>query len=682
MDINDVFKEEGLIAGHLENYEFRAQQVHMAAAVKEAIDLKKHLLIEAGTGVGKSLAYLVPFIEWSSRANQKVAISTYTKTLQEQLIKKDLPFLQAALGIDFKFALCVGGQNYICLRRLNMGYEHDLFEALESSTIERIHRWLDKTKSGLYSDLDFEPKDITWAKICRESDLCLGRKCAYRKDCFYRKARLADDNANILVLNHHLFFANLISGGRVLPDFSAVVFDEAHTLENVATEYLGIEITNFKISYFLDSILNLRSGKGFLSRIRKINNKKARGIEAAHNKVHQAAKVFFDELITRFGPESKTQRLRTRNFIPDHLKEPLLGLSSLLAEVLDDVKDDEDKVQIKSYLSRAKEISLGLEVIINQSEDGYVYWMEALNRPRRPKYSLYAAPVDISGQFRQKVLDNFKLIIFTSATLSANNDFEFTKQSLGIEDAKEMILSSPFDYYNQALVYIPQTMPDPNREFAAYQTQAITEIEKIIRIMHGRTFVLFTNYKMLDAANDALSENLKDFNIVKQGDIPRYKALEKFKTSSRSVLLGTTTFWQGVDVPGRALECVIITKLPFAVPDDPVIEARMELIRAQNKDPFIHYQVPQAIIMFRQGFGRLIRKKTDIGMVAILDPRVRTRFYGRGFLEALPECQRAYTLEGVKKFFFDFSGGVYNNQEDGGQDESRDFAPEGYALDK
>ncbi len=679
MNINDIFGENGVIAKHLKTYEFRPQQMIMANAVGSAIELNKHLLAEAGTGVGKSLAYLVPFIKWSKDFSKKIVISTYTKTLQEQLVNKDLPFLRTALNIDFRFALCVGAHNYLCLRRLNRGYNYDLFDTnREVEEIRRITEWKNKTESGLYSDLEFEPIAATWNKVCREGDLCLGKKCLYRKDCFYNKAKLIQDKADILVINHHLFFANLISGGNVLPNFEAVVFDEAHTLENVATEYLGIEISNFKIDYFLDSIYNPKSGQGFLKVIRKISEEKADNIKESIYKLRTTSDLFFSELISKFGEESKVQRIRTRGFISNYLKEPMKELILLLGKALDDAKELEDKIEIKSFILQAQAINSGLSAIISQypgehrslddnvypiedidSEPNepesadWVWWIEILARVRRPKYSLYGAPIDISDAFKQMILDTIKPIIFTSATLSTNGNFDFIKQSLGIENAEELILTSPFDYTQQVLVYIPKTLPDPKINFELYQKEAINEIERIINIMQGRTFVLFTNYKMLDMANTILQEKFDDFNIFKQGDAPRYKLLERFKNSNKSVLLGTNTFWQGVDVPGKALECVIITKLPFAVPDEPIIEAKMELLTAQGKNPFLYYQIPQAIIMFRQGFGRLIRRKSDIGMVAILDPRIKTRFYGKSFLESLPECRQVDKLEDVEKFFLD-----------------------------
>ncbi len=650
-ELRAIFEEGGLLQKYLTGYECRLQQIQMAEAIQQAIQSNTHLLVEAGTGVGKSLAYLIPFVKWARESKKRVVVSTYTKTLQEQLVKRDLPFLQRVLDMDFKFALCVGTENYLCLRRFRLAHSYDLFDNnSELNQIQRIDMWLNETKSGLISDLDFEPEESLWAKICRQSDLCLGRRCLFRKDCFYNKAREKEEGSHILVVNHHLFLANTISGGRVLPYFEAVVFDEAHTLQDVATEYLGIEVTNFKIKYFLDTIFNPQSGKGFLHRLQGVSRKKISDIKGALDKVRLASERFFCELVRCFGEESKTQRIRGSNFIFNYLQEPLLHLSCLLSAALDSVTSEDDRVQIKSYILRAKEINSGLEAIITQSLQEHVYWIEILNRQGRRRYSLHTAPIDISEEFKTRVLEEVELVIFTSATLSVNGDFNFIKQSLGIEQAKEICLSSPFEYSRNAIIYIPHNLPDPNREFESYQKEAIEEIKRILVITQGRAFVLFTNYRMLDMANDILRQELSNFNILRQGDAPRYKLLERFKADTRSVLLGTNTFWQGVDVPGRALECVIITKLPFAVPDEPIIEARMELLRAQNKDPFIDYQIPQAIIMLRQGFGRLIRRKTDIGMVAILDPRIKTRFYGKSFLEALPQCQRVYELSEVHRF--------------------------------
>ncbi len=674
MDLNSIFSENGLIAQNLNDFEFRPQQLQMANAVWGAVCSNQHLIVEAGTGVGKSLAYLEPAICWSVENSEKIVISTYTKTLQEQLINKDLPFLQRILDINFRFALCVGGQNYACLRRFHQGHQYDLFETkTELNQATHIASWLEETETGLYSDLDFQPTESIWGKVCREADLCLGKKCAHRRNCFYNRARQEQARADILVVNHHLFFANLISGGKVLPNFDAVVFDEAHTLEDVATQYLGIEVSNLGIKRLLDSIFNPRSKKGFLNRIKSFAPAKAKEIKGAQNQVRQAAQVFFSELVTKFNDASGVFRVQTKNFIVNSLKDPLIELCTSLSSALDDISDDEDRIQLKSYISRARGVIAGLETIVNQEFPDYVYWIEIFNRSHYSRYSLYAAPVDISEQFRLQVLDRIAVIVLTSATLSTNGNFKYIKKSLGIDEASELLLSSPFDYSNNALVYIPRkALPDPSREYQAYQEEAIAQIKEILKVTNGKAFVLFTNYKMLEAANDLLSRDFPEFSILKQGSAPRYKLLSKFRNEKQSVLLGTNTFWQGVDVPGKALECVIITKLPFAVPDDPIIEAKMQLLRAQNKDPFLTYQLPQAIIMFRQGFGRLIRRKTDVGLVAVLDPRIKTRFYGRTFLGALPECRQTSSLDEVSSFF----------QEKEKEYEERNFASYGNASFK
>ncbi len=655
MSIGETFRESRLITRYIDNYEFRPQQIQMAEAVERAISSGRDLLVEAGTGVGKSIAYLIPFIKWLRRSNKRVVISTYTKTLQEQLINKDLPSLQGIFGFNFRFTLCVGGQNYLCLRRLNQLFNYDLFDGdREIREISEISKWQKETDTGLRSDLDFEPEEVVWAKVCRESDLCLGRDCFYRKDCFYNKARLKAFKSHILVINHHLYFANLISGGRVLPCFDAVVFDEAHTLEDVATNYLGIEVSNFRIKNLIDSVLSLQKKKGYLARLRHLNQRHATEIEKRIDEVRIASQSFFSQLVSKFGQDSKVQRIRDKNSIYNHLKEPLLRLGSSLAEILDDLNREEEKIEAKSFVLRTKQVNSELEDIINQNRKDYVYWVEILNRPKRSKYSLCAAPIDISGEFKDKILNKDKLIIFTSATLSTNGNFEFIKRNLGIADCNELILDSPFNYTENVRLYIPKSISDPSIEFDSYQKDVIEELKKILLIMKGRTFALFTNYKMMDTVYDILKKEFGgSLNILRQGDLPRYRLLQKFKEKPNSILLGTDTFWQGVDVPGKALECVIITKLPFAVPDEPITEAKIEFLQSRNIDSFVHYQIPQAIIMFRQGFGRLIRTKNDIGIVAVLDPRIETRFYGRSFLDSLPKCRKVNDLTEIQSFFLE-----------------------------
>lgn len=645
-------KDKEHLTKKIRGFESRPQQIHMAKAVQHALSTKRHLVVEAGTGVGKSLAYLLPFIKRVVANNTKVVISTYTKTLQEQLAKKDVPNLKKLLGLDFKFALCMGSQNYLCLRKLSHDDNHDLFESKqEREEIDRIHEWAKTTVNGLRLDMEFVVRESVWSKVGKESDLCLGKKCFFRKECFYYKARAEEYKAHILITNHHLFFAHLSSGGNILPCFDTVVFDEAHTLEDVATSYLGIEISNFQTKYFLDSLFNPQSKKSFL---RRLDGVPWRIIEEAREKVERvrdAAQVFFSELASKFGEESRTARIKEKQLVINYLKEPLSGLISILGDILQYANNEEDKAEISAFVSRTYEISSILDTILYMREEGYVYWIEVLNRHHRIKYTLCAAPVNISAEFKKRILDEIKPVILTSATLSTKANFKFIKANLGMgEDTDELALDSPFNYKENVSLYLAGNLPDPSLEFELYQEKAIGEIKNIVSFMKGRTFVLFTSFRMMDSAYKELKQHFQNLRILRQGDAPRYKLIEMFKQNRDSVLLGTNTFWQGIDIPGKALECVIISKLPFAVPDEPIVEAKMEELISQNKNPFIYYQMPRAIITFKQGFGRLIRTQKDKGMVAVLDPRVKTKSYGRNFLEALPQCRRIYDLASVKEF--------------------------------
>lgn len=705
MLIKDVFGNNGAIAEKLGAYELRPQQIDMALAIEKSINENRHLIIEAGTGVGKSLAYLVPFIFWAVKEQKRIVISTYTKTLQEQLINKDLPFLRNALGstsketggLDFSFALCVGGQNYLCIRRFNQALKHGLLETKkEIKEFQKIIGWEEQTKSGLRSELDFEPSQAIWSKVCRESDLCFGKKCLFKDDCYYNRAKRKEYKAHILVTNHHLFFANLVNEGRVLPRFDAVVFDEAHTLEDVATNYFGIEVSNFKVKFLLDSILNPKTGKGLITRLLKPSHLPARpggknvqtgrrkvttNIEKKLKEVEDALNLFFSEIIKKFGNGKLTTRIRKKGVIKNYLNKPLCDLSGTLKSLFSLAGTDEERLEINAFANRCDEINKNISALINQDLEECVYWAEVEKRvksrhayfsnvlqsttssgplsQRHIRCSLFAAPVNIAGEFKRQIFDMIRPVIMTSATLSTNGNFNYIKGRLGIPDRQldegdctEKIVGSPFDFAKNALIYVPDNMPDPNLGFDKFKSNVTKQIKDILFVTQGRSFVLFTSFDMLNTVYEKLKDSMNLFTLLRQGDKPRYKLVEEYKISHKPVLFGTNTFWQGIDVPGKALECVIITKLPFAVPDDPIIEARMELLKARNKDPFTHYQLPQAIILLRQGFGRLIRTKADIGIVAILDPRVKTRYYGRHFLNSLPDCNKVSDIEDIKTFLY------------------------------
>ena len=648
--IRDIFGKDGLISAELAGYEYRSIQLKMAEAVERALAGKHYLLVEAGTGTGKSLAYLVSSILWAVENKKRVVISTYTKTLQQQLIKKDLPFLKEVLGIDFQFALCLGSNNYLCLRRHAQATLEGLFADLTTKTqVRRIAAWVRNTRTGLKSELSFVPNNAIWSEINREGDLCLGEKCPFRGSCYYNQARKEQTRAQVLVVNHHLYMANLCAEEKVLPQFEAVIFDEAHNLEEVATSYLGIEVSMSKIKFFLDSLFNPVMKKGLIGRLRGITSDKLDEMISAVAQARVASKLFFNNLLARVGEKSVSFCLEPDS-LKNVLKEPLLTLESRLKEEMKNLSDEERKNELEAFAHRCQEINLGLEAILKQETAHQVYWVEVIKGKKRAKISLHMTPLNIAEEFRERILKTKNTVVLTSATLAVANSFRFIRARLGIEEAEELILGSFFDYQNHVLLYLTSDLPDPSGDYSLFNQALIKRTEGILRYSEGRAFILFTNIRMIEKAYGCLSKSLPEFKFLKQGDIPRHQLVENFQRSNNCVLLGTNTFWQGIDVPGDALEIVIITKLPFAVPNDPVTEARLNELSREGKNPFIEYQIPQAIIMLRQGFGRLIRKKDDSGLVALLDPRLKTRSYGGKFLASLPRCQQTTELSEVKEF--------------------------------
>lgn len=647
----DALGEGGVISRTLNAYESRPEQIKMAEAVCDAIEHDKHLLVEAGTGIGKSLAYLAPFIIHAVESQKKIVVSTNTKTLQQQLCQKDLPFLKRALGVEFDYALCLGSENYLCKRRLNNSFTCDLFETgAQAEDLKKIIGWSGRTESGIRSDLGFIPREGVWDNVCRDPDLCFGNKCHYKESCFYRRAKNEQKNAHILIVNHSLFFTNLSKGGQVLPQFDAVVFDEAHTLEEAAAGCLGFEVSNAQVKYLFDSIYNPNTRRGLSGRFRHAKHQ----ISVIHHSLQEArtaAVQFFDAAAEKFGSQSDVKRIQTANIIYNYLDEPLKGLTDAIKGLIDYVNNEEDEALIKSYAKRCASLRVSLAFILNLEREDYVYWAEVSASRRGARYSLLASPIEIADELDKQLFSIIKPIVLTSATLATNNNFSFIKKRLGIKDPEEVLLDSPFNYKENVLLYLPKKIADPGDDLQLFQRQALEHIKRIIDIMAGRTFILFTSFRMLNFISNELRTSYKDILFLRQGERPRYALLEEFKKNPNAVLLGTNSFWQGVDVPGRALECVVITKLPFSVPDDPVTEARMERIESRNGNPFVEYQVPQAIMMFKQGFGRLIRTKLDRGIVAVLDPRISTKYYGKSFINAIPECKHIYDIGDIKDFF-------------------------------
>lgn len=640
MNNQNFSKEYDVISKALDGYESRPEQIEMAAAVDNALSEKNHLIVEAGTGVGKSLAYLLPLIQWvlnNKSDYRKAVVSTYTKALQRQLVEKELPFLKDKVFSELRFALCLGSENYLCLRRLEKTKTLGLFDESEME-IKSILKWAKRTSAGIRSEIDIPA--YTWQKVCRESDICFGKDCIKYDLCFYQKAKAKERMSHILVTNHHLFFANVVSGWNVIPHFNACVFDEAHELEDVAADYLGVEVSNLKLKYLLDSIFS-QHGKGLLLHLKWLRQDILTEIKGMIGMVRMRGEAFFNE-INRILSESSTKRIYEKGFIEDNLSETLSYLGGHLKMLKESSEDEEEQKNIYAHALRCDAFSLSLKYILEQKLENHAYWAERDGRRLR----IAATPIDVASILKTQVFDLISPAILSSATLSTNGGFDYIKQRIGLSEAKCLLLHSPFNYKEQSLIYISDDIVEPNSK--DFEESLISRLRDILNVMMGRTLVLFTSYKLLTTAYNDIE--ISGLRLLRQGDMDNYNLIKEFRSHSNAALFGTYTFWQGIDIPGDDLQCVIITKLPFSVPDEPVIQARMEALSRIGKKPFYEYQVPQAVILLKQGFGRLIRTRKDRGVVAILDSRVMTKGYGRQFLKALPDSKITTSLDDVRQF--------------------------------
>ena len=638
----------GILSEKLEGFEHRPQQVKMAQAVETAFSQAKHLIVEAGTGTGKSLAYLIPAILWAVENNKKVVISTYTKTLQQQILNQDIPFLREKLGISFRYALCMGNENYLSLRRLERSAQTGLFnKANEEEQRNGIFGWAAKTETGYRSELPFEVMPQVWEEVGRQKDLCLRKNCKTHSSCFYFKARKKWFGAHLLIVNHHLFFANVANSGAVLPTYDAVVFDEAQNLEDAATHFLGLEISNSNLFYFLDRLHNPRTKKGLLTRL---DHAIVPHVKKLTMTVRQAVEAFFTHFIEEYGREDRVVRFYKPPILDNGIYVPMEALRESLKSLEAGLNSEEDRIDVAATAERCFEFNNTVSAILNQNIPGYVYWIEIVKRKRITRVILRGVPIHVAEELHAQVFDKLDRMIMTSATLTTSKNFEFIKERLGYHPTEELLLDAPFDYPNQALLYVPRDLPEPGSEVEPYVEELSDRCKELIMASGGKTFILFTSYALLNQIYEKLDEWSLPFPLIRQGDLPTTLMIDKFKEKP-SVIFGTNAFWQGVDIPGKALQSVIITKLPFDVPKEPLTEARIEELKSQNIDPFSHYQIPRAIIQLKQGFGRLIRKKTDKGVVSILDSRISRRGYGKKFITSLPVCPVATKIDEVRNFF-------------------------------
>ena len=644
----DVLGESGRIAQRLKAYESRPQQLDMAAAVERAIAQGEHLVVEAGTGTGKSFAYLVPAIlaatatQGTGGKRKKIVVSTHTISLQEQLIEKDIPFLNAVLPVEFSAVLVKGRSNYLSLRRLRGAAQragHLFARPEEAQQLDQLLTWSRKTNDGSLADLGFKPLPQVWDEAESEHGNCLGRNCPTYDDCFYYKARRRVWNADLLVVNHALFFSDLAlrrEGASVLPDYDVVILDEAHTVEQVAADHLGLSITSGQLEYLLNKLFNERQQKGLLARVGA--SQEQRLVQRARAQVRDMFQHIRDWRQTRGGTNG---RVKTLLPIENPVSPALKELAAAIVQFGQQLPNEEERIEYTAAAERCTGQADALNAWLQQSAEDNVYWIEQFG-PENTRVRLLSAPVDVGPALRDELFNKIPSVVLTSATLAVGADsFDFIRQRLGLTKAQELKLGSPFDYVRQVQLVLPDGMPDPAAEPAAYESAVCDRIERYLDWTKGRAFVLFTSYQMLKSCARRLAPWLtrRNYGLYVQGEeLPRNLLLEKFRRDPAGVLFGTDSFWQGVDVPGDALQNVIIAKLPFSVPDHPLLEARVEEIRRNGGNPFVDYQVPEAVIKLKQGFGRLIRTRTDTGMVAILDPRVRTKPYGKTFLASLPEC--------------------------------------------
>ena len=636
-----AFGPGGLLA-RSKDFEYRPQQQSMATAVARACQNRSHLIVEAGTGVGKSLAYLVPAVFHALEENRKALISTHTINLQEQLFHKDIPLVQKLLPTEFKAVLLKGRQNYLCPRRLERAMSHggELFANREQEELKRIWEWSHRTRDGTLSDLDPAPDPQVWLQVCSEPHVCTARTCGMGAECFYQRARKEAETAKVLVLNHSLFF-NFLAGAETVNEERGylfhndfIIFDEAHTLESVAARHLGLEISHGSLRYLLHRLFHPRTQKGIVAALRSGEAMKL-VLEA-----EEEADLFFDKLERSLDfKRGKELRLREPGIAENTLDLPLTRLYRNLADAAREVEDEVFKAEVQEAARRVEGLRVGLGEFISQKREDHVYWVER-HEKRDARLVLTAAPIEVASQLRTLIFRPANTAIMTSATLAVGDGLRYFVNRIGGEEAETLQVDSPFDYARQMKVYIPKKMPEPGaREI--YENALGHWIRHFVSMTQGKAFVLFTSYQTMQRLADSLAHFFRSEKItcfVQGGSLPRHRMLQRFKEDRDSVLFGTDSFWQGVDVPGEALSNVILTRLPFAVPDHPLTQAKCERIIAQGGDAFREFSLPEALLKFRQGVGRLIRTQQDKGIVVILDNRVLTKPYGKAFLAVLPKC--------------------------------------------
>lgn len=627
------FSPRGPLSQWHPKYEFRRGQLEMAEAVEAALQDKRHLIVEAGTGTGKTLAYLVPAI----LSGRRIVVSTGTKNLQEQLFYKDVPFLQKHFSQPLKVSLMKGRANFLCRQKLYDAEKEPILEGLEEiADFQVIRDWEKQTETGDRAEIRTLPETSTaWSKLDARRELCSGQKCAQFERCFITQMHQRAHESDIIIVNHHLLFADLSvkkdDFGGILPEYTAVIFDEAHEIEDVAGAYFGISVSSYQFTDFIRDVSAISRRKNFATS----------ELDRILIRLQDAAERFF----WLFGQTDGRRGFREHlSFVREHGEEyddvrHGLELTWTSLELVKGSPED-----ILPLLRRARELHGALSFWMEGNNADFVYWTERRGRG----CFLQATPIDVSTVLAERLFNEIDTVVLTSATLTVAGSFEYVSKRLGAISARTLEVPSQFDYSTQALLYVPQHLPDARSP--AFTGEACDEIMRILTASQGRAFVLFTSYQQMRLIFDRVSLEL-DYPALLQGTAPRHALIEQFRSTPNAVLFATSSFWQGVDVPGDQLSCVIIDKLPFAVPSDPVVDARVRMVRESGGNPFYDYQIPQAAIALKQGFGRLIRSRTDRGLLALLDNRITRQRYGQIFFDSLPDYRFTMEWNEVESFF-------------------------------
>ncbi|MCK5780050.1 MAG: DEAD/DEAH box helicase [Psychrilyobacter sp.] len=680
IDIVPFFEEKGPLARIFKGFEYRVEQLHMAQHIEKGLNSEKKVVVEAGTGTGKTLAYLIPAIEWAVKNEKKVVITTNTINLQEQLLYKDIPTVKKLLTEKFTYILVKGRGNYLCNRKaasIGSGGSNEIddMSASQKDQVNYILKWFKSTDHGDKGELPFEVDYIVWENFMSETDICAGNKCAFKEACFFMKSREEKKKADVLITNHHMYFADLSIRKEVgfnteysiLPDYDLVVFDEAHNIENVARDYFSYEASKYSFNKTMNNIHHMgkkKDGSKYTGLLNYLRNIKYKGYDeikkeitdelvSRHIELTRRGNEYFQKVIEAFAGQSQgNMSLRLRKEELKHwehwetlkgFEEDLLfsynsymrrlkSLSRVLKEIDDETALISDFIK---YTERLESYFSNYNFIKEMDDKNFIYWI-SLNQ-KKSNVKFVATPLKISDELDEILYSNLDHMVFTSATIAINGSFEYFKKSIGLhEEVLEKIIDSPFDYEKQMKVYIPRDLPSPTER--GFLDGIKDFVEKLVKRTKGNTFLLFTSYSTLNYLYFMLKDSFEkeNFDLFIQGEAPRNQLVDMYKKSSKPVLFGTSSFWEGVDVKGDKLKSVIIVKLPFKVPSDPVVEAIIENLNEEGKNAFMEYQIPEAIIKFKQGMGRLIRSRDDRGVITILDNRIITKRYGGLFIKSIP----------------------------------------------